>query len=180
MKPVQQGQPKGPPAGAAGVTPTKPKGPPAGVAEAPKMKPKPPPAGVIVQPPRAPAPEHMAAPPMKPPPSNPRGTAGRAPVHPKGKAPPPPTLPPEDVWNNRNVSSENKDCLTTCVPEWFCVSHGLGADGKHILDWRASVEQYMDSELPALRNTSVEGYLRTLRRENQRTGEMVAQIALNF
>eukprot|EP00971_Amphidinium_carterae_P193513 3839970-Amphidinium_carterae.1 len=78
---------------------------------------------------------------MRPPPSNPRGTAGKATTHSKGKAPPPPPgLPSEDVWNNRNVSAENRDLLTTCKPEWFCVSQGLGADGKHILEWRDSVE----------------------------------------
>eukprot|EP00971_Amphidinium_carterae_P346343 6487739-Amphidinium_carterae.1 len=121
----------------------------------------------------------MAAPPLPLPPPNPRGTAGRAPAHPKGKAaPPPPTLPTEDVWNNLHVSQENRDLLTNSVPEWFCATHGLGADGKHILDWRASVEQYMDGGLPAIRNTSVEDYLKTLRRENRRTGEQVAQTAL--
>eukprot|EP00971_Amphidinium_carterae_P257095 5104088-Amphidinium_carterae.1 len=171
--------PKGPPAGGHGAPIVPKKGPPVG---APVVSKKGPPVGVVMLPPPPPAPVsapgQMAAPPMQPPPQNPRGTAGRAPAHPKGKAPPPPSLPIEDVWNNRNVSSENKDRLTTCVPEWFCNSYGLGADGKHILDWRASVERFMDSDLPTIRDTSVEGYLRTLRRENRRTGEQVAQIAL--
>eukprot|EP00971_Amphidinium_carterae_P176494 3499328-Amphidinium_carterae.1 len=205
MIPVQQGQPKGPPAGAAsgttpkgspaGATVTPKKGPPAGAKVPPVQKPKPapegarvppvqkpkaPPPGAIAPPPRPPAPDQMAAPPMPPPPQNPRGTAGRAPAHPKGKPPPPPTLPTEDVWNNRNVSSDNRDRLTTCVPEWFCVTHGLGADGRHILDWRTSVEQFMDSDLPVLQSTSVEDYLKTLRRQNQRTGEIVAQVALTL
>eukprot|EP00971_Amphidinium_carterae_P304579 6052523-Amphidinium_carterae.1 len=192
MIPVQQGQHKGPPAGVTGVPKPKPgpkapsagvwkpKAPPAGAAEAPVPKPKPPPVGVTVQPPRTPVPEQMAAPPLPPPPPPPRGTAGRAVANPKGKAPSPPALPMEDVWNNRHVSSNNRDLLTTCVPEWIGVFYGLGADGKHILDWRASVERYKDSDLPVLRDTSVEDYLKTLRRENRRAGETVVEIALTL
>eukprot|EP00971_Amphidinium_carterae_P009656 190601-Amphidinium_carterae.2 len=139
MIPLPPERPKGPPVGATGATPMKPKAPPPGVVV--PTKPKLPPPGVTVPPPRPPAPEQATSAAMRPPPSNPRGTAGKGTTQPKGKAPPPPPgLPSEDVWNNRNVSAENRDLLTTCKPEWFCVSHGLGADGRHILDWRDSVE----------------------------------------
>eukprot|EP00971_Amphidinium_carterae_P257022 5102622-Amphidinium_carterae.4 len=152
------------------------------------QKPKPPPPGVPLPPPVKPTSGQLPASSMQPPPPNPRGTAGRAPVNPKGKPPPPPSLAIDDVWNNSNVTQENRKLLTGCLPEWYYVHHGLGADGRHILAWRSVVEEYMDRDpqqissenrpgFPVLQKTSVEDYLKTLRRENQRTGESVARVA---
>eukprot|EP00971_Amphidinium_carterae_P257881 5118801-Amphidinium_carterae.1 len=155
-------------------------------AKAPQV-PKPPPPGARLLPvlPKS----EMSASSMQPPPPNLRGTAGRAPANPKGKPPPPaPSLALDDVWNNSNVTQENRRVLTSCEPEWYCNHYGLGAEGGHILAWRTAVEEFMDrddqqrasenqSGLPGLQKTSVEDYLKNLRQENRRTGESVARVA---
>eukprot|EP00971_Amphidinium_carterae_P322303 6405827-Amphidinium_carterae.5 len=114
-----------------------------------------------------------------PPPPPPRGTAGRS------SADPPPYPVKGDVWDNVNVLPQHRYFLMECVPEWFCEKFGLGADGKHILEWRTAVERYLDRDpqqkdrtgLPKIQNTSVEAYLKTLRLGNQRTGESVIRVA---